>query len=159
MQENPELTSLLAINFLEEQSTEPEETTPAPETSTLEDILESLDISEGQVAEQKAIDKMVRVTLNSIDELEWTTNLDELGEAESAELLRASEGEDKKEETMEEQPPTNISGAPFQFVDIRTKTEAVRNASLKSIAARAAAKLARRRTTPRRPPVPAASNN
>ena len=47
-----ELTSPLAIAFLEEQSTEPEETTPAPEASTLEDILESLDIGEAQATEQ-----------------------------------------------------------------------------------------------------------
>ena len=79
MQDHPELTSPLAITFLEEQSTEPEDTTPAPETSTFDDILESLDIGEAQAAEQKAIDEMVRAKLNSINELEWTTDLDELG--------------------------------------------------------------------------------
>ena len=77
MQDNPELTSPLA-DILEEQSTEPEETTPAPP-----DILHSLDIGEAQAAEQKAIDEMFRETFNSIDALEWTNDIDELGEAET----------------------------------------------------------------------------
>ena len=83
---------------------------------------------------------MFRETLNS---------LDALGEAETEDLLRASEGEDEKEETMDEQPPINIIEAPFQCVDIMTKTEADRDA----------AKLARRRIAPRRPTAPAASRN
>ena len=70
--------------------------------------------------------------------------------------MRASEGEEEKEETIDEQPP-NIIEAPFSCVDIRTKSEAVRKASLKSIADKDAAKLARMRSAPRRPPVPAAS--
>ena len=123
----------------------------------MEDILENLDIGEAQATEKAAIDKVVSATLASIDELDWPTDLDELGEAETEKLLRASEGEDEKKETMEMQPPTNISGAPSQFVDIRTKMEEARNASLKSLAVTAAAKLARRRHTPRRPPMPAAS--
>ena len=147
MQDKSEVTSPLAITFLEEQSTEPEDTTPAPEASTLEDILENLDIGEAQATEKAAIDKVVSATLASIDELDWPTDLDELGEAETEKLVRASEGEDEKEETMEKQPPTNISGAPSQFVGIRTMEEA-RNASLKSLAATAALKLVRRRNTP-----------
>ena len=59
---------------------------------------------------------------------------------------------------MDEQPP-NIIEAPFQCVDIRTKTEAAWKASLKSITDRDAAKLARRRLAPRRPTVPTASRN
>ena len=144
--------------FFETEPTEPEETNPEPVTASLEDILYSLDISEAQAAEQKVIDEMFRDTLNSLDAIEWTNDIDELGDAETDELLRASEGEEEKEETMDEQPP-NIIEAPFQCVDIRTKSEAARKASLKSIADRDAAKLARRRLAPRRPPVPAASCN
>ena len=83
MQDNPELTTPLAITFLEEQPTEPEETTPAPETASLEDILDRLDIGEAQAAEQKANDEMFLETLNSLDALEWTNDIDELGEAET----------------------------------------------------------------------------
>ena len=156
MQDNPELTTPLAITF---QPTEPEETNPEQVTASLEDILNSLDISEAQAAEQKVIDEMFRETLNSLDAIELTNDIEELGEAETEELLRVSEGEEEKEETMDQQPPINIIEAPFQCVDIRTKTEAARKASLKSIADRDAAKLARRRITPRRPTAPAASRN
>ena len=141
------MTPMLSIAY---QPTEPEETNPEPVTDTIEDILHSLDISEAQEAEQQAIDEIFLDTLNSLDAIEWTK--DELGEAETDELLRASEGEEEKEVTMEEQPP-NIIEAPFSWVDIRTKSEAARKASLKSISD----KLARRRSAPRRPPVYAAS--
>ena len=157
LQDNPEMTPTLAITY---QPTEPEEANPEPVTDTIEDILHSLDISEAQgrseaqEAEQKVIDEKFLDTLNSLDAIEWTK--DELGDAETDELLRASEGEEEKEVTMDEQPP-NIIEAPFSCVDIRTKSEAARKASLKSIADKDAAKLARRRSAPRRPPVPAAS--
>ena len=90
------MTTTLAITF---QPTEPEETNPEPVTASLEDILYSLDISEAQgrseaqAAEQKVIDEMFRDTLNSLDAIEWTNDIDELGDAETDELLRASEGE------------------------------------------------------------------
>ena len=50
--------------------------------------------------------------------------------------------------TVEERP-VNIPEAPFSCVDIRTKTEAARKASLKTISE----KHAKRRFAPRRPPV------
>ena len=147
------MTPMLSIAY---QPTEPEESNPEPVTDTIEDILHSLDISEAQgrseaqEAEQQAIDEIFLDTLNSLDAIEWP--IDELGEAETDELLRASEGEEEKEVTMEEQPP-NIIEAPFSCVDIRTKSESARKASLKSISD----KLARRRSAPRRPPVYAAA--
>ena len=117
------MTPMLSIAY---QPTEPEETNPEPVTDTIEDILHSLDISEAQgrseaqEAEQQAIDEIFLDTLNSLDAIEWTK--DELGEAETDELLRASEGEEEKEVTMEEQPP-NIIEAPFSCVDIRSEAQ------------------------------------
>ena len=61
------MTTTLAITF---QPTEPEETNPEPETTSLEDILDSLDFSEAQAAEQKVIDEMFRDTLNSLYAIE-----------------------------------------------------------------------------------------
>ena len=145
MQDNSKKTPMLSIAY---QPTEPEEENPEPGTNTIEDILHGLDISETQVqseaqdAEQQAIDEIFL----SHDASEWPA--EELGRAETDELLKANDSEDEKEVTVEKQP-LNIIEAPFSCVDIRTKTEAARKASLKTISE----KHARRRSAPRRPPV------
>ena len=128
----------------------------------MSEILELLEIEEDQAKEQAAIDAAVTATLASIYDLDWLPDLDELGEVErdrmTEELLRASDEEkETKAQTVDEQPQTTSSGAPFLVVDIRTKSAEEKKASLERIAATAAAKRARGRYTPRRALVPTAS--
>ena len=59
----------LAITFLEELATVPEDQTTAPEDPKLSDIIELLEIDEDQVKEQFAIDAAVTATLGSINDM------------------------------------------------------------------------------------------